>query len=53
MCLSVGMCKQGTVPTEVGVWDSLELELQVVLSYLTWVLGTELGSPGRTVSALN
>lgn len=27
------------------VLDSLELELQTVLSCLSWVLGTKLGSP--------
>jgi hypothetical protein len=27
--------------------DILELELQVVVSYLTWVLGTKLMSPAR------
>jgi hypothetical protein len=33
--------------------DPLELELQVVVSYLVWLLGIELGSFGRGASALN
>lgn len=31
----------------------LKLELQTVVSCLIWVPGTELGSPGRAVSALS
>lgn len=30
-----------------------ELELQVVVSYLTWVLGTELRSSTRAIHVLN
>lgn len=30
-----------------------ELELQVVVSYLTWVLGTELRSSTRVIHVLN
>lgn len=33
--------------------DPLELELKAVVSHLTWVLGTELRSPGRIIHALN
>jgi hypothetical protein len=33
--------------------DSLELELQAVVRYLMWVMGTELRSSGRVVNALN
>lgn len=33
--------------------DQLELELQAVVSYSTWVLGTELQFSGRAVRALN
>lgn len=29
-----------------------EIELQEVVSYWTWVLGAELGSPGRAVCTL-
>lgn len=35
------------------VMDALELSLQVVMSYLTWVLAPELGSSERAVCALN
>ena len=33
--------------------DPLELELEVVVSPLMWVLGTELGSSARTACILN
>lgn len=33
--------------------DALELKLQLVVSCLMWVLGAEIGSSARTVSALN
>lgn len=36
-----------------GPSDPPELELQVVLNYLIWVLGTELNSRGRTENTLN
>ena len=36
-----------------GQTRALELELQVVVSYLAWVLGIKLGSSGRAVSAPN
>lgn len=29
--------------------DPLELELQVIINYLTWVLGDNLGSRGMTI----
>lgn len=35
------------------VSDPLELELEVVVSPLMWVLGTELGSSARTACILN
>lgn len=42
------------VPTEAEVLDPLELEFLVVVSHLIWMLGTNLGSSGRSVStALN
>jgi hypothetical protein len=33
--------------------DLPELELQMVVSYVMWVLGTELRSSGRAAGALN
>jgi hypothetical protein len=33
--------------------DSLDLELQVVVSYLTWMLGNELQFSARAWNALN
>ena len=44
-----GMCNMGTVPLEVKGVGSLELELQVVVSHLTWVLETEPRSSGRAL----
>lgn len=35
------------------VSDPLELDLQILGSLLAWMLRTELGSSGRTVSTLN
>lgn len=35
------------------VWESLELELQVVMSHLMWVLGTELWPSKRAASPFN
>ena len=32
--------------------DTLQLELQAVVGHLMWVLGTELGFPGRAASVL-
>lgn len=36
-----------------GVFAALELELEVVVSLLTWILGSKLGSLGRAASTLN
>lgn len=36
-----------------GVQSSLKMKLQVVVSYLGWVLGVKLSSSGRKASALN
>lgn len=36
-----------------GISDLPELELQVVGSHVTWVLGTKLGSSKRATSTLN
>ena len=50
------MCAHGfvsAVPTEARGMDPLELELQVVVSCQTWVLGTEIESFARAVSVLN
>lgn len=33
--------------------DALELELQAIVSYLAWLLGTELGSSAKAVCAFN
>lgn len=33
--------------------DLVELEFQVVVSYLIWLTGTELGSSGRAAITLN
>lgn len=33
--------------------DPLDLELQVIVSHMTWVLGTELGFPERAANMLN
>lgn len=46
MC--VGACRG-----QIRVVDSLELELQEVMSCMLWVLGTEFWSSGRTVSSYN
>lgn len=35
------------------VLEPVELELQVILSPMLWMLGTELGSPVRAANALN
>lgn len=37
----------------VALGDQGLVEVQVVVSYLVWVWGTELGFPKRTVYALN
>jgi hypothetical protein len=36
-----------------GVFNALELELQAIVIYWTWLLGTELKSFGRAGSTLN
>jgi hypothetical protein len=51
LCGSEQICVR--VLTETRVSDPLKLEWQVGVSHLTWVLGTELWSPGRAVGALN
>ena len=43
----------GFEETRKNVSDRLELEVQMVVSHPTWVLGTKPGSSGRTASALN
>ena len=48
----VSLCAPDTLSDQKKVLDSLELELQMVLSTM-WVLGTELRSSTRAVSALN
>lgn len=51
LCVSTCVCRCPWEPE--GVIRPLELELQVVVSCLTWVLGVEHQAPGRTVSALS
>lgn len=46
------MCT-GTHRDQQRVLGTLELEIQVVVSHVTWVLGTEAGSSGRVVSMFN
>lgn len=43
LCLSVGMCKWEWVPVEPQLVDTLELVLQVIVRYLPWVMGANLG----------
>jgi hypothetical protein len=52
LSMSINAC---AVPIEIrrGHLTSMEPELQVIVSYLTWVLGTELGSSVRVGNALN
>jgi hypothetical protein len=40
-------------PQRPRVLRSLKLELQAIVSHLTWLLGSELRSPRKAVSALN
>lgn len=40
------------MPKRPVMWDSLKLKFQIVVGCLTKVLGTELGSSGRTAHAL-
>jgi hypothetical protein len=48
ICVSLRVPMEGEVGT-----GSVELELKAIVDHLTMVLGTELGSPRRAVSALN
>lgn len=41
------------LPSETGVSDPLELDLWAVVSYLIWMLGSELWSSGRVLCVLN
>jgi hypothetical protein len=52
MCEYVHLCV-ATSEVQKRSSDPLEIELQVVVSHLTWVLGTELRSSGRTVCSFN
>lgn len=47
------MSMPGAYRGQKRVSDPLELELQEVVSHLIWMLGIELRSYGRAVSALN
>lgn len=51
MCLCVKMCSW--VPEKARAVRSSGLDLQAVVSYPMWVMGTERGSSARTVHALN
>lgn len=55
MCLHVYVCTRhaGAFRGQKKVLTLLELELQVVISPLTRILGTEHGSSGIVASALN
>lgn len=50
VCMCVSPCPESR--KEVSGLLKLKLELQEVVSHLTWVLRTELGSFGRAASAL-
>lgn len=52
LCSLCDVCVGGTFSDQKKVLDPLELELQVIVSCLTWALGTKLGPSGRTASAL-
>jgi hypothetical protein len=49
MCVCVSVCLslcenvQVKCPQRLDILNSLELDFQVIVSYLLWVLGTELG----------
>lgn len=52
----MSMCRCGLwvqVPAEARSYRILKLELQVVVCWPTWILGTRLGSSGKTVHAYN
>lgn len=55
MCVYKGvhMCAGAFWRPEEGASDPLKLELWVVISCLTWVLGSELGSSVRAANFLN
>lgn len=43
MCVCMWVCAQVRVPKESKESDLLELELQMAMNYLTWVLETKSG----------
>lgn len=57
MCMYLFLCVYGHLSATLSqkrTFDfPLELELPVVVSHLTWTLGTELKSSGKAASALN
>ena len=55
MCAFVNVCHMSadTCRGQKRASEPLELELQMVVSFLMWVLGTELKSSGQAGSALN
>lgn len=47
------MCLYTSVQVTSEASQLLEIDLQEVVSYPMWMLGVELGSPGRVVNFLN
>lgn len=52
LCVYIQLCA-GAHESQKIVEDTLELEMYVLVSHLTFVLGTELGSFGTAASTLN
>lgn len=53
MCVCLSVCvSAGNMRGQKRALDYLKLELQVVVNWLTWMLGFELASPERATSAL-
>ena len=53
VCLHVHVFTSMTNGSQEKVLDILELELQMVESYLMWVLGTELGTSIKALCTIN
>lgn len=51
MYVSVSMCR--CVHMSTGAFRVQKRVLQIVMSHMTWMLGTKLGFPTRVVCALN
>lgn len=52
VCVSVCHVNTASVQAK-GILDPLEQELQAIGSYLSWVLGSKLGSSGIAANALD